>query len=80
VSTKSGELHQRDFVENNLNDLLNYRGVGGFFADDLGQGDPDTLMIVQHFWPDGDFDYTDINDRIKLGQALVKLNNGEDWR
>jgi len=78
--TNDPNAGSRDDVEDNLNYLLNYNGLGGFIADDLGFGDADTLMVIQHFWPDGDFDYTNVNDRILLGQSLVNINNGVPWR
>ena len=67
-------------VMDNLNDLLNYRGIAGIAAVTFGQGDPNTIMVVQHYWPDGNFDYTNIDHRILLGESLVKINNGEPWQ
>ena len=42
--------------------------------------DNDTEMVVEHFWPNGDFDIDNIQHRIRLGTALVRINNGVDWR
>ena len=67
-------------VTENLNDLLNYRGVTGAIATTFGLADANTIMVVEHFWPDGDFEYTNTQDRILLGESLVKINNGEEWR
>ena len=71
---------QCPLVMGNLNSLLNYEWVAGFGATVLCQGDEDTYMVVQEFWPNGDFDYTNVADRIRLGEALVKINNGVEWR
>ncbi len=70
----------RDVVEENLNGLLNYTGPSGLIAVTFGFVDEDTHTVIQHYWPDEDFDYTNVNDRITLGQALVRINAGEPWR
>ena len=58
-------------------------GIGGFFDSifpSLNLIDGNTEMVAQHFWPNGDFDIYDVQHRIRLGIALVRINNGMEWK
>jgi len=66
----------REAVVEDLNSLTNYEGIGGFGARLFGS--EATREVILTLFPDG-FDISREADRIKLGQALIRRNNGQPW-
>ena len=71
-----GQDYDRQAVIDDLNDIANYRGPGGWGA--FLVGDARTAAVVIALFPGG-FDIGIEAHRIKLGQALARMQNGEAW-
>ena len=59
-----------------LNRLTNYEGPGGLLSAIVGSNVTQDVIVT--LFPDG-FDISREADRIKLGQALIRRNNGQPW-